>query len=82
MLTPLSSNGQLTIPKHIRGELGLLPGTPVEFSVNAAGEVVLHRTDPDQNAGRAPQDRFDIVRGRAEVPWRTDELMRLLRAED
>ena len=82
MPTLLTSKGQVTIPKRIRDELGLLPGAPVEFSVNAAGEVVLHHAGPGQDAGRAPPDRFDAVRGRADVPWRTDELMKLLRAED
>lgn len=27
-------------------------------------------------------DRFEAVRGKADIRWRTDELMRLLRAED
>ena len=27
-------------------------------------------------------DRFDAVRGSADIKWRTDELMKLLRAED
>ena len=82
MPTNLTSKGQVTIPKRIRDELRLLPGAPVEFSVNAAGEVVLHRAGPDKTAGRAPPDRFDAARGRADVPWRTDELMKLLRADD
>ena len=82
MATTLTSKGQVTIPKRIRDELRLLPGAPVEFSVNAAGEVVLHRALPGEPTGRAPPDRFDAVRGRADVPWRTDELMKLLRAED
>ena len=82
MPTTLTSKGQVTIPKRIRDELHLLPGAPVKFSVNAAGEVVLHRARPDESTGRALQDRFDAVRGRADVPWRTDELMKLLRAED
>ena len=30
----------------------------------------------------APQDRFDAVRGGADVRWRTDELMQLLRSDD
>ena len=75
MSTALTSKGQVTIPKRIRDELQLLPGAAVEFSVNDAGEVVLHRPRPTP-------DRFDAVRGRADVRWRTDELMRLLRADD
>ena len=81
-LTTLTSKGQVTIPKRIRDELSLLPGAPVEFSVNAAGEVVIHRPRPAKGTRRPPQDRFDAVRGRADVRWRTDDLMKLLRAED
>ena len=82
MSTTLTSKGQVTIPKRIRDELKLLPGAPVEFSVNAAGEVVLHRARPAKGQRRAPRDRFDAVRGSADIRWRTDELMKLLRAED
>jgi antitoxin PrlF len=82
MATTLTSKGQVTIPKRIRDAMQLVPGTAVEFSVNAAGEVVLQ---PARTAGRArspTRDRFDAVRGRADVPWRTDALMKLLRADD
>jgi AbrB family looped-hinge helix DNA binding protein len=82
MSTTLTSKGQVTIPKRIRDELHLLPGAPVEFSVNAAGEVVLHRPRLAKGARRTPGDRFDAVRGSADVRWKTDELMKLLRADD
>jgi antitoxin PrlF len=80
MTTTLTSKGQVTIPKRIRDALGLHPGTAVEFSVNAGGEVVLHPARPPKKGGPR-KDRFDAVRGRADVRWRTDELMKLLRAE-
>ena len=82
MATTLTSKGQVTIPKRIRDELQLLPGATVQFSVNAAGEVVLHRPHPAKGASRPSTDRFDAVRGRADVRWRTDELMQLLRTDD
>ncbi|MFN7641675.1 MAG: AbrB/MazE/SpoVT family DNA-binding domain-containing protein [Burkholderiales bacterium] len=82
MATTLTSKGQVTIPKRIRDELNLLPGASVEFSVNAAGEVVLHRPRPAKSARQRPRDRFDAVRGSADVRWRTDALMKLLRADD
>jgi antitoxin PrlF len=82
MGTKLTSRGQVTIPKHIRDELLLLPGTAVEFSVNRDGEVVLHRPRPPKGTRTARNDRFDAVRGRADVRWRTEELMKLLRADD
>jgi AbrB family looped-hinge helix DNA binding protein len=81
MPTTLTSKGQVTIPKRIRDALRLLPGSAVEFSVNADGAVVLH--PPRAGKGAAVRkDRFEAVRGKADVPWRTDELMKLLRAED
>ena len=79
-MTTLTSKGQVTIPKRIRDALQLTPGTSVEFSVTPAGEVVLHAA-----RGRAPRrhrDVFDQVRGSADVRWRTDELMKLLRDDD
>lgn len=82
MSTTLTSKGQVTIPKRIRDELQLLPGAAVDFSVNTAGELVLHRPRPAKTTRAAPRDRFDAVRGRADVRWRTDELMQLLRADD
>ncbi len=82
MSTVLTSKGQVTIPKRIRDELQLLPGAPVEFSVNAAGEVVLHAARAAKGTRRKTKDRFDAVRGSADVRWRTAELMKLLRADD
>ena len=82
MSTNLTSKGQVTIPKHIRDALQLLPGAAVEFAVNAGGEVVLQPAGLPRKKGAPRKDRFDAVRGRADVRWRTDELMELLRADD
>ncbi|GAP36546.1 hypothetical protein ISF6_2386 [Piscinibacter sakaiensis] len=83
MATTLTSKGQVTIPKRIRDTLGLRPGSAVEFSVNAAHEVVIHPPRAAEGGpAAAARDRFDAVRGRADVPWRTDALMKLLRADD
>ncbi len=79
MVTTLTSKGQVTIPKQIRDALNLVPGASVEFAVNREGEVVIQR------AGARPghkRDRFEAARGKADVKWRTDDLMSLLRGED
>jgi antitoxin PrlF len=81
MLATLTSAGQVTIPKRIRDALRLQPGAVVEFSANAAGEVVLHSRRPARS-DNPRRDRFDAMRGRADVRWRTDELMTLLRTEE
>jgi AbrB family looped-hinge helix DNA binding protein len=78
MSTTLSIKGQVTIPKQIRDALGLKPGMPVDFEVNQEGEVVIHRAEAP--AKRKP-DRFEAVRGKADVKWRTRDLMALLRSE-
>ena len=49
----------------------------MEFAVNRDGDVVIHKA----GAKRKP-DRFDAARGKANVKWRTDDLMALLRGED
>ncbi len=82
MATNLTSKGQVTIPKRIRDAMHLLPGTAVEFAVNASGEIVLHPAKAVKGTRAPSRDRFDAVRGRADVRWRTDELMKLLRADD
>ena len=82
MATTLTSKGQVTIPKRIRDAMRLSPGAAVEFSVNAAGELVLHPPKPAKGARVPTRDRFDADRGRADVQWRTDALMKRLRADD
>jgi AbrB family looped-hinge helix DNA binding protein len=79
MATTITSKGQVTIPKRVREALRLAPGDRVEFDVNRAGEVVVHKVGA-RAAGR--RDRFDAARGKAQVKWRTDELMALLRGSD
>lgn len=82
MSTTLTRKGQVTIPKRLRDALQLQPGATLAFSVNAAGDLVLHRPKPAHRGPQPAPDRFDAVRGRADVSWRTDELMKLLRADD
>ena len=75
MTTTLTSKGQVTIPKKVRDALKIVPGSAVEFAVNADGEVVVRRS----GKSLSKRDRFDAVRGKAQIRWRTDELMALLR---
>ena len=78
MATTLTIKGQVTIPKPIRDALELSPGSSVEFAVNPAGEVVLHKAGQPR---KPATDRFAAVRGKADVKWRTDERMALLRGD-
>jgi AbrB family looped-hinge helix DNA binding protein len=79
MSTTMTLKGQVTIPKQIRESLGLMPGVQLTFAVNREGDVVLHRTDP---ISTPTQDRFEAARGKADLKWRTQDLMALLRGED
>ena len=79
MTTTLTSKGQVTIPKQIRDALGMSPGCSVQFAVNREGDVVIHKVGA--RAGRKP-DRFEAVRGKADIKGRTDDLMALLRGND
>lgn len=81
MSTTLTVKGQLTIPKPIRDAMGLTPGTVIDFAVNRYGEVVLHKADSRQacHQARMQFDRFEAARGKADVPWKTQDLMALLR---
>lgn len=81
MPTTMTTKGQVTIPKPIRDALHLMPGSAVEFSINARGEVVLHAGRPETTVA-AISDRFEAVRGKADIKWRTDDLMALLRGDD
>lgn len=79
MATTITVKGQVTIPKHIRDALNLAPGSQVEFAVENE-KVVLFKAGTRRNG--AKKDRFDRALGVAEVKWRTDELMALLRGDE
>lgn len=81
MPTTLTRKGQVTIPKRIRDAMRWIPGATIEFSLNAAGEVVLRSVMPTGRVRKPSRDRFDAVRGKADMPWRTDALMTLLRSD-
>ncbi|WIG55197.1 MAG: hypothetical protein OJF61_000983 [Rhodanobacteraceae bacterium] len=76
MPTNITIKGQVTIPKRVREALHLAPGDGVEFDVNREGQVVVLKAGARRPAKR---DRFASALGKAQVKWRTDELMALLR---
>ncbi|MBA3487000.1 MAG: AbrB/MazE/SpoVT family DNA-binding domain-containing protein [Lysobacter sp.] len=79
MATTMTVKGQVTIPKKVRDALRLAPGDSVDFDVNREGQVVVLKAGGRQTSRR---DRFEAARGKAQVKWRTDELMALLRGAD
>ncbi|MBO9646360.1 MAG: type II toxin-antitoxin system PrlF family antitoxin [Pseudacidovorax sp.] len=79
MPTTLTVKGQVTIPKQVRDALGLTPGTAVDFAINRDGQVVLQKAEASRSTAARRADRFEAARGKADVKWRTKDLMALLR---
>jgi antitoxin PrlF len=78
-MSKITSKGQVTIPKAIRDELGLLPGAEVEF-ISGDGEVRVRKSVKSRRRGE------EIVRHLQEsgknYTMTTEEVMRLTRGED
>ena len=86
MSTTLTIKGQITTPKQIRDALDLQPGCKLNFTFNDAGEVLLQKEELGNKNSKnkrtmssVKKDRFEQVRGRADIQWRTKDLMKLLR---
>ena len=73
----ITTKGQVTIPRHIREELGLLPNTEVEFEIR--NDAVLLRKARGSRRGRA---LVAHMRGRADAGLTTDEIMALTRGDE
>jgi antitoxin PrlF len=74
-MSRMTSKGQVTIPKRMRDELGLQPGSEIEFVPNGSGEIVVRAKrilDPS---------RFDALIGTLDLGMTTDEFMRFLRGD-
>jgi AbrB family looped-hinge helix DNA binding protein len=76
MVATLTIKGQVTIPKQIRDAMGLRPSMRVDFAVNQDGEAVIHKAE---GLAKRKPNRFEAARGKADVKWRTQDLMALLR---
>ncbi len=78
-MSRITSKGQVTIPKYIRDDLGLLPGAEVEFILDD-GEVRVRKSVKSRRRGE------EIVRHLQEAgknyTMTTEEVMRLTRGED
>lgn len=73
----ITSKGQVTIPIEIREQLGLLPNTEVEFSIDR-GAVRMTKAARPRTRSRG-QEIVEHMRGRGTGTMTTDQIMRLMR---
>ncbi|HET9197297.1 MAG TPA: AbrB/MazE/SpoVT family DNA-binding domain-containing protein [Solirubrobacterales bacterium] len=76
----ITSKGQVTIPKGIRDDFGLLPGTEVQFVVEG-GQVKVQKLEGDRTRGREIVERLQRASG-GDIDLTTEEIMRMTRGED
>jgi antitoxin PrlF len=78
MSTTVTSKGQVTIPKPVRDQLNLKPGSAVDFVLANDGNVVLVKAG---KKAAVPKSRFDRIRGIMKSDMTTDEIMALMRGD-
>ena len=76
----MTSKGQVTIPQHIRNAAGFRPGTELEFVMDDAGIVRVHRHS-DQPENETLKLVIARLRGSAGTKMTTDEIMALTRGD-
>ena len=74
----ITSKGQVTIPQDIREQVGLMPGTDVEF-VLVNGEVRLRKSRSSTGRPSRGQKMVASLRGSGSYPLSTDEIVALMR---
>lgn len=68
-----TAKGQVTIPKNVREELGIKPGTDIDFRENNGRFYIVRMTEP------AVTGKLNKLRGIATAKMTTDEIMTLTR---
>lgn len=71
----VTSKGQVTIPQKVRRQLGIVPGSEVEFELDDRGARLL-RVGEGGGAELAAR-----MRGRATVAMSTEQIMALTRGD-
>lgn len=74
----ITTKGQVTIPQHVRRQLGLEPGDEVEFFVDQDGGA---RIVPKHGPTGRGQRIVAALRGRGDVPLTTDEIIAMTRGD-
>lgn len=74
----ITAKGQVTIPQDIRERAGLMPGTDVEFELEAGG-VRLVKANPHTDRPTRGQKLVDGLRAQGDFRMSTDEIIALMR---
>jgi len=82
----VTEKGQVTIPKHIRTAAGVLPGSEVEFALEA-GKIVISKVSSGKKSDRRAKLLAAAARARGTMPdefraMSADEIMEFLRPAD
>jgi antitoxin PrlF len=78
-MSRMTRKGQVTIPKRMRDQFDLKPGSEVEFAVGREGDLVLKAK---RSVPKDPiESRFAAIRGTLDLGMTTDEFMRFLRGD-
>lgn len=75
-MSTITVKGQVTIPKELRDAAGLHPGDKVEFVLNAAGGIAMHKPG---TAGTYRKRLQELANRRLIRGITTDELMEMTR---
>ena len=76
MSAKVASKGQITIPEAVREQLGIGPGSVIDFERTEDGRIVMVKTGK-----KALPSRFARLRGSAGKGMSTEEIMALTRGE-
>jgi AbrB family looped-hinge helix DNA binding protein len=73
----VTTKGQVTIPREVRDQAGIFPGSEVEFIRASDGKVYLRKA-AGKGRGKGLVER---LRGQGSVRMSTDEIMALTRGK-
>jgi AbrB family looped-hinge helix DNA binding protein len=74
----ITAKGQVTIPQHVRERAGLMPGTDVEFKIEA-GAVRLVKARKATGRKTRGQNLVESLRGHGDFKMTADEIIALMR---
>ena len=74
----ITAKGQVTIPQEVRERAGLMPGTDVEFKLDAGGVRLVKAKSGGRRKTRG-QKLVSRLRGKGAFKMTTDEILALMR---